>query len=80
MNAPGTLHYMAAGGIRVVRVTLTTEHPASSYGLPVAVADGEPYGPGDVWGWLELDVEDEHAVGAARRAGYDVRPKGGAAT
>lgn len=26
---------------------LTTDHPASSYGQPVAVVDGQVYGPGD---------------------------------
>jgi hypothetical protein len=29
-------------------VTLTTAHAASSYGRPVAVIDGEAYGPADV--------------------------------
>jgi hypothetical protein len=28
--------------------TLTTDHAASSYGLPVLVCDGEAYGPGDI--------------------------------
>lgn len=28
-------------------ITLTTDHPAASYGLPVLVVDGEAYGPGD---------------------------------
>lgn len=28
--------------------TLTTDHPASSYGLPVLVVDGEAYGPSDI--------------------------------
>lgn len=29
------------------KVLLTTEHAASSYGIPVAVIDGQAYGPGD---------------------------------
>jgi len=39
---------MVIGG-RVVRrrATLTTDHPASSYGQPVLLIDGEPYGRGD---------------------------------
>lgn len=29
-------------------IILTTEHAASSYGLPVLAVDGEPYGPADI--------------------------------
>ena len=29
-------------------ITLTTDHPASSYGVPVALIDGEAYGPSDI--------------------------------
>lgn len=29
------------------RIFLTTEHSASSYGIPVLVIDGEAYGPAD---------------------------------
>ncbi len=29
-------------------VLLTTDHPSSSYGLPVAILDNEAYGPSDV--------------------------------
>jgi len=29
------------------RITLTDEHSASSYGQPVAIIDGKPYGPHD---------------------------------
>lgn len=32
------------------RISLTTEHSASSYGIPVLVIDGQAYGPGD-YGW-----------------------------
>ena len=28
--------------------TLTTEHAASSYGIPVAIIDGEAFAPGDL--------------------------------
>lgn len=34
-------------------IIITDEHAASSYGIPVAVVDGEAYGPSDelpVWG------------------------------
>jgi hypothetical protein len=34
-------------------VLITDEHSASSYGIPVAVVDGQPFGPNDelpVWG------------------------------
>ena len=37
------------------RAQLTTEHPASSYGLPVLVYDGQPIGPADLPAWTELD-------------------------
>jgi len=30
------------------RAKLTDEHSASSYGIPVLVWNGEPYGPGDL--------------------------------
>jgi hypothetical protein len=31
-----------------MELLLTTEHAASSYGVPVAVIDGQAYGPADV--------------------------------
>jgi len=30
-----------------MRIVLTTDHPQSSYGVPVALIDGEAYGPAD---------------------------------
>jgi len=33
--------------------TLTTEHPTSSYGLPILLVDGEPYGPADLLSWRD---------------------------
>jgi len=30
------------------KIALTTDHPSSSYGLPVLVIDGQAYGPGDM--------------------------------
>lgn len=45
---------------------LTTEHPASSYGLPVVLVDGQPVNPSDVEAilyaepsaeWLAMDSE-----------------------
>lgn len=58
--------------------TMTTEHAASSYGLPVLVIDGQAYGPGDVLchGRVAADVEigligaSADELSACRRAGY----------
>lgn len=33
--------------ITMGKITLTTEHPASSYGMPVALIEGQAYGPAD---------------------------------
>ncbi len=33
---------------RCIPALLTTEHAASSYGLPVVVIDSEAFGPGDL--------------------------------
>jgi hypothetical protein len=30
-----------------MKTNLTTNHPSSSYGIPVLVVDGEAFGPGD---------------------------------
>lgn len=30
------------------QVTLSTDHPLSSYGMPIAIIDGEPCNPGDL--------------------------------
>ena len=51
--------------------TLTTNSPASSYGLPVVVIDGAPHGSADV---AALDLGDcpEPIREAAIRAGYVV--------
>lgn len=56
------------------RGVLTTDHPASSYGLPVLVVDGQVYGS---WEWthpihVAADA-DPGIVAGAVRAGYDVR-------
>jgi hypothetical protein len=32
-----------------MNITLTTDHPASSHGKPVAVVDGQAYGPDDIF-------------------------------
>lgn len=37
-----------------VNITLTTDHPASSYGKPVAIIDGQAYGPDDVYEGLPV--------------------------
>jgi len=35
-----------------IEINLTTNHSASSYGIPIAVIDGIEYGPGD---YIEID-------------------------
>jgi len=54
---------------------LTTEHAASSYGLPVVVVDGIAYGSAEVYGGLtmthdeDLPLADE-MITQAEAAGY----------
>jgi hypothetical protein len=56
---------------------LTTDHAASSYGLPVVVTrDGEVLGPADLAD--ELVIEDPIAAGHAEAAGYRVAETRGA--
>lgn len=55
---------------------LTTDHPRSSYGLPVLIYKGHAYGPGDVRG-VVVSLYNDTTVGvmaAARAAGWDIRP------
>ena len=55
---------------------LTTDHPASSYGLPVLVYRGEAYGPGDLPGLtLTIDRSDvaPEQLASIRAAGWHVR-------
>lgn len=60
------------GGCPSWWVDLTTEHSASSYGLPVVVLNGEPYGPGDLPpGELQVPTA---LIEAGRRAGYRCQP------
>jgi hypothetical protein len=40
------------------RQVLTTDHPASRYGLPVLLVDGEPYGPDDLPPGVRLGTVD----------------------
>ena len=43
--------FPAAGNkFRGGRGELTTDHPSSSYGIPVVLIDGVPHGPGDLAG------------------------------
>lgn len=51
---------------------LTTEHAASSYGLPVVVIDGQARGAAEMPPG-ELQVPPEY-LAAARAAGYDCQP------
>lgn len=38
----------------MLKIELTTDHPQSSYGIPVLLIGGRPYGPGDSITALEL--------------------------
>ena len=63
------------------RGTLTIEHAASSYGVPVLVEeDGHVYGPGELPGvTLHVTVAPTYttpAIEAARTAGYQVQSAG----
>ena len=62
------------GAWRVTRGRLTTRHSASSYGHPVIVIDGEPYGPADILGVADTVAQVEGAASEAYRraiaAGY----------
>jgi len=49
--------------------TLTTEHPASSYGLPVLVVNGDALGTFDVIGWCLVEATDDEAE-QLYRGGY----------
>lgn len=58
-------------GAQYIEGRLTTEHAASSYGLPVFVdEDGEALGPSDIDGGLV--VKSVEAYELTRRAGYDI--------
>lgn len=50
---------------------LTTQHSASSYGLPVLLLAGKPYGPGDLPDAV-LVVRDPVIAARAEAAGYRV--------
>ncbi len=51
---------------------LTTDHPASSYGLPVVVRGGVAYGPAEVGPLSVIGEADPVLLDAARAAGYEV--------
>lgn len=57
-----------------VEVVVTDEHPASSFGLPVVLLDGEPVGPGELLGTLMLEKDAApELVAGLESAGYRVR-------
>lgn len=66
----------AAGREKQIHGTLTTDHAASSYGLPVVVADnGTVYGPAESHGLADLQGAAHLHTGlvdAARSAGYAI--------
>lgn len=51
-------------------IMLTTEHSASSYGQPIALFAGEPFGPGDL-----MCVDDEYLTGAQLIERWAARPE-----
>ncbi len=83
-----TVRLVDAAGRRR-RAYLTTDHAASSYGVPVLLLDGEPLGPGDLapGTWIEppdrgsltprFEVTHWPIVDRARAAGYPVNIPGG---
>lgn len=44
------------------RIALTTEHAASSYGIPVLVIDGQAYGPADYGRALRQALYDPNDI------------------
>ena len=61
-----------ASGCIIYPITITTDHAASSYGIPVVVIGGEARGPGDMPPG-EIQVTGEIAM-TLRRSGYTVVP------
>lgn len=57
-------------GYRTETVRLETNHPSSSYGLPVVLRQGVALGPAELPGVLV--IEDPIAAGRAEAAGYRV--------
>ena len=43
----------------VVEAEITTEHSASSYGMPVLVVDGKAVGFGEIGGWQLIEATNE---------------------
>lgn len=89
MSVPVLLQFRAVSGGVVPGATipgqLTTDHAASSYGLPVAVADrnGAPYGPAECRLILLTPPEsadDVQIVEAAAWVGFEVIPAGAEVT
>ena len=78
MHEPVIVH---TTGDRRLEAVATTEHPASSHGLPIVLLDGEPLGPGDLLAGPGRKIEAIRAVEAADpavrtallRAGFVVR-------
>lgn len=59
---------------RIVAATLTTDHPASSYGNPVlATPDGEAYGPAEASAVLEVVEATAEELDALTDAGFYLR-------
>ena len=52
---------LLTGKQHISRATISTDHPASSYGQPVMLVDGEP------WGALECTLNNAFIVEAPKR-------------
>lgn len=87
MTAPVTRNGITRVAQNVlIEGVLTTDHAASSYGIPVFVShrDGEVIGPADNFE-ISISVDVDHLgeddgvwstlAAAARRAGYNVAPR-----
>ena len=58
-----------------IEIEITCDHPASSYGLPVRVYEGQAYGAADIAG-LEIVAAADATVAEVRAAvaqGYPIR-------
>ena len=80
IGIPSPVDIFGEFGAGILTGEITADHPASSYGIPVLVYEGEAYGPGDLQATVgyrtsKLFASYEATVGEiveARRAGFDV--------
>jgi hypothetical protein len=60
-----------------VHATITVNHPASSYRVPVLVVNGEALGTIEAAGFEIIDASDQERLALAR-GGYHLAAEGGA--